>query len=274
MRADWTPEAEARVRETYPRMVACPPPAVHSTVEILGRTCTATDLTNDIATNNPTFKGHQRTVMWQHLSHDDVQKFGLTKPPYSYEVVAFTLCGHTSTHCDSISHIVPEHGARPIDRTPLAWHMAPGIWLDFANKEPNGYIGKAEIEAQLAEQQLTIKPNSVFLYHTGWYRKFESAPFEYIRDYPGLDGEAAHWLADQGVICVGADAPSVDSFNEVAVRMIQPVHMMCRERGVLNIESLRNIDLIPKRAFTFVGLPLKIRNGCGSPIRAVALTED
>ena len=77
-----------------------------------------------------------------------------------------------------------------------------------------------------------------------------------------------------GVICVGADAPSVDSFNEVAVRMIQPVHMMCRERGVLNIESLRNIDLIPKRAFTFVGLPLKIKNGCGSPIRAVALTGD
>ena len=89
-------------------------------VEILGRTCTATDLTNDISTDNPTFKGHQRTVMWQHLSHDDVQKFGLTKPPYSYEVVAFTVCGHTSTHCDSISHIVPEHGARPIDKTPLA----------------------------------------------------------------------------------------------------------------------------------------------------------
>ena len=43
---------------------------------------------------------------------------------------------------------------------------------------------------------------------------------------------------------------------------------------MLNIESLRNVDLIPKRAFTFIGLPLKIKNGCGSPIRAVALTED
>ena len=134
MRADWTPEAEARVRETYPRMVDCPPPSVHAKVEILGRTCTATDLTNDIGPANPTFKGHQRTVLWQHLSHDDVQKFGLTRPPYSYEVVAFTLCGHTSTHCDSISHIVPEQGARPIDKTPLAWHMAPGLWLDFAHK--------------------------------------------------------------------------------------------------------------------------------------------
>jgi kynurenine formamidase len=274
MRADWTPEAEATLREQYPRMVPCPLPAVHSRVEILGRACTATDLTNEISPTNPTFKGHQRTVMWQHLSHDDVQKLGLTKPPYSYEVVAFTVCGHTSTHCDSISHIVPEHGARPIDQTPLPWHMAPGVWVEFSSKPPNSYITLPEIQEQLRERGLTIKPGSVFLFHTGWYKKFDTAPFEYIRDYPGLDEESAHWLADQGVICVGSDAPSVDSFNEVAVRMVQPVHMMCRERGVLNIENLRNIDRIPAREFSFIGLPLKIKNGCGSPIRAVALTED
>ena len=169
---------------------------------------------------------------------------------------------------------MPEHGTRPIDKTPLAWHLAPAVWLDFADKPPNSYITRDEIVAQLDAGKLVLKPGSVFLYHTGWYRKFDSAPFEYIRDYPGLDGEAAHWLADQGVICVGADAPSVDSFYEIATRMVQPVHMMCRERGVLNIENLRNIDLIPRRAFTFVGAPLKIRTGCGSPIRAVALTED
>ena len=72
---------------------------------------------------------------------------------------------------------------------------------------------------------------------------------------------------------MGADAPSVDSFYEIATRMVQPVHMMCRERGVLNVENLRNVDRIPRRAFTFIGLPLKVRNGCGSPIRAVALTD-
>jgi len=274
VREDWTPDAEERVRGIYPRMVPCPLPAVHASVEILGRRCTVTDLTNDISPDNPTFKGHQRTVMWQHLTHDEVLRFGLTKAPYSYEVVALTVCGHTSTHCDSISHIVPEHGARPIDKTPLAWHMAPGVWLDFSSAPPSSYITRDQIVAQLAAEKLTLKPGSVFLYHTGWSRKFDAAPADYIRDYPGLDGDAAQWLADQGVICVGADAPSVDSFYEIATRMVQPVHMMCRERGVLNVENLRNIDLIPRRTFTFVGLPLKIRNGCGSPIRAVALTEE
>ena len=56
MRDDWTPESEARLRETYPRMVPCPPPDVHARVEILGRRCIATDLTNEISPDNPTFK--------------------------------------------------------------------------------------------------------------------------------------------------------------------------------------------------------------------------
>ena len=274
MRADWNPVDEQRVRERYPDMVACPPPAIHSRIELLGRQCTVTDLSHEIAPSNPTFKGHQRTVMWQHLSHQDVQQFGLAEPPYSYEVVAFTLCGHTSTHCDSISHIVPEQGARPIDQSPLQWHMAPGIWLDFRTKESNSYITRADLEREMAKHDLQIRQNSVLLYATGWSNKWAGDPYAYITGYPGLDEEASHFLADSGVVAFGADAPSVDSYHEVAVRRVQPAHMMCRERGILNMENLANVHLIPKRSFTFIGLPLKIRNGAGSPIRAVAITED
>ena len=274
MRADWTAADERQVRERYPDMVPCPPPALHASIELLGKRCTVTDLSHEIAPSNPTFKGHQRTVMWQHLSHEDVQQFGLTEPPYSYEVVAFTLCGHTSTHCDSISHIVPEQGARPIDRSPLQWHIAPGIWLDFRSKEPNSYITRADLERQIAEHGLEIRQGSVLLYATGWSDKWSGDPYAYIEGYPGLDEQASHFLADSGVVAFGADAPSVDSHHEVAVRRVQPAHMMCRERGILNMENLANVHRIPKRSFTFIGLPLKIRNGAGSPIRAVAITED
>ena len=203
MRADWTAADERRVRERYPDMVPCPPPALHASIELLGRRCTVTDLSHEIAPSNPTFKGHQRTVMWQHLSHEDVQQFGLTEPPYSYEVVAFTLCGHTSTHCDSISHIVPEQGARPIDQSPLQWHMAPGIWLDFRAKEPNSYITRADLERQVAEHGLEIRQGSVLLYATGWSDKWSGDPYAYIAGYPGLDEQASHFLADSGVVAFG-----------------------------------------------------------------------
>jgi kynurenine formamidase len=39
-------------------------------------------------------------------------------------------------------------------------------------------------------------------------------------------------------------------------------------------ENLCNLDKLFGKRFTFIGLPLKIRNGTGSPIRAVAILEE
>ena len=50
------------------------------------------------------------------------------------------------------------------------------------------------------------------------------------------------------------------------------VHNVCRDMGFTHIEGLANLDkLIGKGRFKFIGLPLRIRGGTGSPIRAVAV---
>ena len=131
---------------------------------------------------------------------------------------------------------------------PRAGHLAR-----FRAKQPNSYITRADLERQIAEHALEIRHGSVLLYATGWSDKWSSDPYAYIRGYPGLDEEASHFLADSGVVAFGADAPSVDSYHEVAVRRVQPAHMMCRERGILNMENLANVHRIPKRNFTFIG---------------------
>ena len=43
--------------------------------------------------------------MWDHLTHEETQELGLTKPPYSYRVVGFTMCDHSGTHVDAINHL-------------------------------------------------------------------------------------------------------------------------------------------------------------------------
>jgi len=43
---------------------------------------------------------------------------------------------------------------------------------------------------------------------------------------------------------------------------------------VLIIEHLVNLDRLPIPRFQFVGLPLWIKGATGSPIRAVAITQD
>jgi kynurenine formamidase len=42
----------------------------------------------------------------------------------------------------------------------------------------------------------------------------------------------------------------------------------------LNIENLADLSAVAGKTFQFIGLPLKIRDGSGSPIRAVAVLED
>jgi kynurenine formamidase len=251
---------------------ACPAYRSQTELTFLGRRCVVTDLSHAISSEDPTFPGHQRTLLWDHLTHEETVRLGLTRAPYSYRVVGFTMCDHSSTHVDAINHVVPDPDARSIDLLPLEWFMAPGIWLDFSAKEPNSYITRDDVARAIETSRVAVQPQSVVLYYTGWYRKYRSR-FEYIRDYPGLDRDATEYLNDLGAISIGADAPSIDSWIEVSQVKAQPAHIVCREREILNIENLANVDLIPSHTFWFAGLPLKFRNGTGSPFRGVALVE-
>lgn len=49
---------------------------------------------------------------------------------------------------------------------------------------------------------------------------------------------------------------------------------MCREKKLLNMENLANLDKVSGKRFIFIGFPLKIRGASGSSIRAVALLEE
>ena len=239
-------------------------------IEFYRQDCTVTDLSYTISIDDPTFIGHQRTLIWDHLSHDETQKMGLTKPPYSYKLVDFTMCDHSNTHVDAINHVVNESDARAINELPLDWFMCLGDWFDFSNKAPSSYIAKLDIEEAIDAAGVTIQPQSVVLYHTGRYKKWRD-PFEYLKGYQGVDRSAIEYLNDLSAISVGADAPSIDSYHEMSVVREQPTHIVCRERGILNIENLAQVDMIPANEFWFVGLPLKLKNRSGSPFRGVAI---
>ncbi len=250
----------------------CPEYSVQGEMKILGKDCIVTDLSQNIAMDNPTFPGHLRTVIWNHLTMEETIRLGYTKEPYCYRVTGFLMCDHTSTHVDSINHIVDSPEARSVDKLPLSWTMTPGVWFDFSHKPPNSYITLEDVKRAMDLTGVKIQPDSVAIYYTGWSKKWDS-PYEYIRDYPGMNRGAMEYLVDQGVICVGADAPSIDSYAEVKSIMIQPAHIVCREQEILNIENLGRVDLVPRHEFFFVGLPLKIKGATGSPIRVVAITE-
>lgn len=244
------------------------------------------DLTRDIYHRMPVSPTYPSVSMFPHITHQQ------TGPAYqnkiSFAALGLVLFDHCSTHVDAFTHVDPSPTAQSIDEIPLAMFYTDAICLDFSHLGAGGVIAVRHIREQLEKTGLSIRKGDSFLIRTGHYypapdaRRFrtthaQAEDFEaYMRGFPGLGREAAEWLADQGVVNLGIEARSIDSpVNERGdIPDPFPVHQICRDRKILATENLSiPLDLVGKR-FTYIGLPLKLRGGTGSPIRAIAVLSD
>lgn len=232
-----------------------------SRIEIYNQTFAVTELSQRIYTGMPVYPGHPKTVVWDHLTHEETRRNG-----FSYAVKGLMLSDHTSTHVDSLSHIIP--GDLPIADLPLDYFITPGVWVDVSFVPPRTYITDIDLLRALENAGVNIPPRSTFLYYTG-ASNYWGTP-HYLTEYPGLNRKAAEFLADSGCINIGCDAVSIDNPADPSY----PAHTVCKERKILNSENFVNIERIHSHRFWFLSLPLLITEGTGSPIRAVALVVD
>lgn len=86
----------------------------------------------------------------------------------------------------------------------------------------------------------------------------------------GVNVAATEWLANKGVVHFGIDSMRPGPMNDVNLL----VHKACLDLDITHIESLCNlVKLLGEGPFTFIGLPMKWRNGSASPIWAVAMFD-
>ena len=89
---------------------------------------------------------------------------------------------------------------------------------------------------------------------------------------PGPDAEAVLWMIEErdvigfGTECVGTDAGQAFRFEPQ-----YPCHHYMHGAGKYGLQCMTNLDLLPARGAVVIAAPLKIENGSGSPVRAVAL---
>lgn len=222
------------------------------------------DLSQEIYQGMPVFPGHIKTLVWVHDTHEETaRKF---KEGYSYESRGLMMSDHGPTHVDALNHI--KIGGPSIDELPLEMFYGDAICLDVADVPPTQYITKERLQKALKDSTLTIRKGDIVLLDTGHYRR-NYGTSAWLYEYAGLDWDAATWLADQGVVSIGADAPSIDCSFDPSF----PAHRVCRDRNMLNIENMANLEKVAGQRFIFSGTPLKIRGGTGSPIRAIAIFE-
>jgi kynurenine formamidase len=224
------------------------------------------DLSQEIYQGMNVYPGHLKTVVWEHASHEETGKN--FEGGFSFRSSGLLMSDHGPTHVDAIAHLDPRETAPTIDVMPLETFYGPATCVDVSHKRPHEYISAQEMDAAEAAAGTRVEAGMILLIRTGTVDRFHGTP-EYTSQYPGLDESASEWLREKGVKAFGVDSPSPDN----PISRTYPVHMMCRATGITHFENLANLDRVVGRRFTFIGFPLRIRAGTGSPVRAVAVLD-
>lgn len=208
------------------------------------------DLSHTLEEQMPAYPTHAT------FSHKLVEAY---QPSCHYKV---TLSEHTGTHIDAPLHFIK--GGKAIADMPISTFSGRALTIQATSLGPLGVLSKANIEAW-EKENLPIQENDIVLIHFGWAAFWQSAPEKVLRDWPGISKEAAEYFVEKKVKIVGTDALAIDVFGVKD----NPAHYELLGNDVLIVENLTNLHLLPVELY-FVGFPLKIKNGSGSPIRAVA----
>jgi kynurenine formamidase len=213
------------------------------------------------------FPGMPEVKIELHVSHeewDGIHDSEVVSPA----VNRLELGEHSGTHVDALNHMARQYRGQSIDTMPLSMFYTEGLCLDLAHKGPGELIEAGDLQDALTQAGLEIKPGDTILLYTDHYRRAFGTGAWY--DGPGISAEAARWLGKQGIAAFGVEtmAPGVRHVSN------RQVHHICGELGFTHYENLINLhQLIGRRRFRFIALPLKIRGGTGSPVRAVAVFE-
>lgn len=225
------------------------------------------DLSQEIYEGMPVFKDLPSVKMSIHNSHEEWngEKNPTARTPAVHRL---ELGEHTGTHVDAINHMAIEHKGKSIDKMPLSMFYTEGICLDFSHKGLRELIEKDEITEACSKAEVEIKAGDTVLLYTDHFRKHFGS--ENWKNGPGVSAECARWLGERGIAAFGVEtmSPGVSGISN------REVHLICGELNFTHYENMINLhQLIGRGRFRFVGLPLKIRGGTGSPVRAVAIFD-
>lgn len=205
---------------------------------------------------------------------------------------ALVLPLHVGTHIDALCHAwhddqlyngFPSTGIRSttgaarcgIDK--MGPIVARGVLLDIYSLEGAPLpMGKAVTRAMLESAQssagITVDVGDVVLIRTGWLESMLTSPHYYDGE-PGIDLDAALWLAERHVAVVGADNYAIEAIPFPAGQVF-PVHQcLLRDYGVPLMEGLALAALARAGVceFLFVAAPLPLAGGTASPLAPVAI---
>jgi len=153
-----------------------------------------------------------------------------------------------------------------------------GVLLDIVALHGHGLadgasIGASELEQAAKASGTTIGTGDIVLIRTGWAEnQMRQAPVSFNAE-PGLNLEAAMWLAERKIAALGADNFAVEVLP-FASGSVFPVHQrLIRDFGIPLLEGLvlDTLAAAGRTTFMFAASPLPVVGGTGSPISPIAI---
>ena len=158
---------------------------------------------------------------------------------------------HVGAHADAPSH-----------------YMADGA--DIAARPLDFYVGRCEVMDVDVKRGERITPKHIrrihaprVLFRTGTFPD----PRRWNNDFASLSPELVDELHRHGVMLIGIDTPSVDPFESKALE----AHRAFARNDMAILEGLV-LDGVAEGEYELIALPLRIRGGDASPVRAVLRT--
>ena len=218
------------------------------------------DLTSPISSDHVRWKTERRLVS-SHQNGDAAEVSWIGMPVHAF------------THIDAGRHFA-EDGFTTSDL------KLDDLVREAAIVDLSSVVENEAIDAnRLASARADIRAGDVVLLKSCWDARMPIDRLEYWTTAPYLTADAARWLFKQQPAVIGFDFPQDYCIRDYATGSRRPAlednvtHVELLLKGVPMIEYLCNMSAISCSRVQFIGLPLKIPDCDGAPIRAIAIEE-
>ncbi|HWE66253.1 MAG TPA: cyclase family protein [Acidimicrobiales bacterium] len=220
------------------------------------------DLSHEVYSGMPSLSG-ELAAFWENFSFDLLETWSGGRLSARSRIIH--MGEHTGTHLDAPSHF--DRNGRNVDQIPLSELIVPGHLLDLRHKKPHEAIGADDFEAAVRASGQALRPHTIVIAYTGQDVNWGTDGF--FTERPYVTAEGALFLVDQGVTLFGTDLIGIDNPEE----WWDPTHAAFLHHDVPMVQQLNNLEVLVDRAFHFAVLPLAMRGGTASPVRAIAMLE-
>ncbi|MBQ6720173.1 MAG: cyclase family protein [Oscillospiraceae bacterium] len=177
-----------------------------------------------------------------------------------FKETRMTLFTHTGTHMDPPAHIFP--GRTTLDQFPADQFIGKALVIDCRDLREGQFITMEHIRRYGAKASQA----DFLLFNLGWDKYWGADA--YFGNFPCMDMEVLDFILAGNYKGIGIDAISIDPVDDLTRH-----RKLFREKDIVNIENLTNLEQCGDDLFWFSCFPLKLSGGDGSPVRAVAWFE-